>query len=155
MIERFQPRAIVSEDSERLRICIPAWRDWGAILFLIAWLCFWTILAFQSQHDPRRHFGLGPWIVWAFGALWAIYTILHTMGAEEVVTGNATNLTRRLQIFGVGFTRSYRVAESRNLRFQPGQAAGGGACAAELLLSMAPPRRLSHTRSMEQRLSLC
>jgi len=123
MIERFKARAIVSEVPEGMRICIPARWEW-AFLFLVLWLCFWTVLAFESKHDARRHFTSGMWLFWAFGELWAIFALLRAMGGREIITINTERLTRRLEVFRFGVTKTYLVSEIRNLRFQPGT--GGG-----------------------------
>jgi hypothetical protein len=123
MLERFTPRAVVSESSDGLRICIPSRRDWAS-LFLLVWLCFWTVFALQSKHDGSRHFTPGMWLFWGFGEVWAMFALLREMGGQEIITVNPEKLTRRVQIFRLGFTRTYRLSEIKNLRFQPGT--GGG-----------------------------
>jgi hypothetical protein len=122
------PRAIVSEETEGVRISIPSKRSWGR-LFLAAWLCGWTVAGVSAARSLQHHFNLFLcfWLVgWFLGELAASCAILYMLGGCEVVLANSERLSCTTEIFGLGFAKSYLVREMRDLRFQPASGVGKG-----------------------------
>ncbi|HYM77798.1 MAG TPA: hypothetical protein VE377_17620 [Candidatus Dormibacteraeota bacterium] len=117
--EPVRPRVAISEGVEGLRISIRPRLEW-AVLFLVAWLCLWTYLGI-SRGGPFQHLGdfLGSWMLgWVFGEIWGTWALLHVIGWREIIVVKADSLTRKSEIFGLGFTKTYPASEMRNLRFQ-------------------------------------
>ena len=119
-------RAIVSEDFEGLRVSIPGKWRW-ALLFPTAWLCAWTAGGIGAGLSLVRHFSFFVcfWLVgWAVGEIVVGYLVLYAIGGREIILFNSETATCRTQVFGFGLTRSYRISEMRNLRFQPDASSG-------------------------------
>jgi hypothetical protein len=128
LVQPSQPRSVVSEELEGIRIAIPSKWSW-VIVFFAVWLSFWTIAGISAAHNLQRHFSLFlcVWLVgWTFGELAVTYAILYAIGGREVVQANSDTLTVRTEIFRLGLAKSYRVHEMRNLRFQPEAGAAKG-----------------------------
>jgi len=128
LIQPYAARASISEDTEGLRISIPAKRSW-TILFLAAWIAVWTFAGISAGTSLRQHFSLFlvAWMLgWTGGEIAVAYTILYAIGGREVILAKAETLTIRTEIFGLGWAKSYPVHELRDLRFQPESGAGRG-----------------------------
>jgi hypothetical protein len=126
LVQAFASRSTVSEEVEGLRICIPAKWSW-ALIFPAAWLCAWTVGGVAAGLSLLRHFSffICVWMIgWAVGELMVGYIVLYAIGGREVILVNSESLTSTTQIFGVGRSKSYRVGEMSNLRFQPEVIAG-------------------------------
>jgi hypothetical protein len=122
----YASRATISEDLEGLRISIPGKWTW-ALVFPAFWLCGWTVGGLAAAFSLFRHFSVfvSFWLVgWAVGEIVVGYIVLYAIAGREIILVRADTLACRRQIFGIGVTRSYRVAEMRNLRFQPDASSG-------------------------------
>jgi len=121
LAQPFASRAIISEDLEGLSVFIPAKWSW-ALLFPAAWLCGWTLGGVVAGASLFHHFSFFVcfWMVgWAIGEIVVGYIVLYAIAGREIIQVGADTLTRQTQIFRVSIiTKSYRVAEMRNLRFQ-------------------------------------
>ena len=119
-------RSTVSEDLEALRISIPSNWSW-ALLFPTVWLCGWTFGGIVAGLSLFRHFSffISVWMIgWAVGETVVGYMVLYAIGGREVIVVNADTFTRRIQIFGLGVTKSYRAVQMCNLRYQPDASSG-------------------------------
>jgi len=125
LAQPFPTRATVSEQVDGLRISIPSKWSWS-LLFPAAWLCGWTVGGVAAGLSLFRRFSFFVcfWLVgWAVGEVVVGYMILYALGGREIIVANSETLTCRKQIFGLGWARSYRVVEMRNLRFQRAESA--------------------------------
>jgi len=125
-VQPFPMRSQVSDLGADLQISMPPKRSW-VILFFVVWLTFWTYAGIQAGHSLINHFSLflSVWMIgWAVGELFVSYTILYAVGGREIILANSETLTRRITLFGLGWSKSYLVHEMRDLRFQP--ETGGG-----------------------------
>lgn len=93
------------------------------MLFLLAWLGGWTIgetnVAGQllSAGDKTPTAFLSFWLVgWTLGGLFALGTVLWQLAGREVVTATSSALLYRIEVFGVGISRSYGASYIKNLR---------------------------------------
>jgi hypothetical protein len=142
LVQSLSPRSIVSAETAGLRILIPSKRS-GAVLFLLIWICFWTVGGATAIRSLRQHFNffLCSWLMgWALGELAVSYAILYMLAGREVILANSETLTCRTEIFGlgVGLARSYLVREMRNFRFQPAVGSARDARPAGLPSTMGP-----------------
>jgi hypothetical protein len=121
------PRAQILDEVSRVRVTIPARRNWFVILFLPLWLAGWAAgdVAVLSQviDDPPTG-GEGPFIlVWlvlwnVFGPLFALFW-LWTVAGKEIVTLDAEVLSLRYALGRVGWTRRFARDQVAALRVSP------------------------------------
>jgi hypothetical protein len=109
--------------TEGFRVIIPARRSWFAILFLLAWLVGWAFGEVNAARELLRAGDNTPsafmalWLVgWTVGGLFAMGTVLWQLVGREVVTANSSALSHRVEVFGLGWNRSYSSSEVKNLR---------------------------------------
>jgi|HubBroStandDraft_5_1064220.scaffolds.fasta_scaffold10887_5 hypothetical protein len=115
-------RSTVTEESGALQVSIPMKRRWLVIPFLLCWLTLWTYGGFETGSKLAKHFEFFDFVWmggWAFGEFFAIAWCLRTLAGRDEITVHGDALTIRKQIFGVGLTKIYSIAEVRDLRFQP------------------------------------
>jgi hypothetical protein len=122
-IEPQSARFQVETTTDGLRIAIPARRNWFVILFLLAWLGGWTFGEISAAGELLHHGEKTPtgflvfWLAaWTLGGVFAVGAVLWQVAGREVVTANSSTLTHRIEIFGLGLSRSYRASEIKNLR---------------------------------------
>jgi hypothetical protein len=122
-IEPQTARFEIDNTRDGLRAVIPATRNWFIMLFLLAWLGGWAFgelsavreLLTASAKTPTAF--LSFWLVgWTIGGAFALATVLWQVAGREVITVNSTTLSYRVEILGLGRTRSYRAAEVKGLR---------------------------------------
>ncbi len=110
---------------EGLRLVVPARRSWGAIVFLCVWLGGWAFgeltvlqeLMAPPENGDRPDLFLMVWLAgWTLGGVCVLGTILWQLAGREVITLDATTLTHRVTLLGLGRTRAYKVTEVKNLR---------------------------------------
>lgn len=109
--------------TEGLRVVIPVIRNWGTLLFILAWLGGWTIGETNVGGQLFGPDGKTPslflvfWLVcWTIAGLFAFGTVLWQLAGREILTANSSALVHRVEVFGVGVSRSYGAAHIKNLR---------------------------------------
>ncbi len=123
VVEPESARYTVEASREGLRASIPARRNWFVVLFLAAWLGGWVFgevsaaSELLSPRDKSPTAFLAFWLVgWTLGGAFCIFTVLWQLAGREVLTVTPSELTHRLEVFGLGWTRAYRRSEVKNLR---------------------------------------
>lgn len=116
---RFQ----IEATTEGLRAVVPSRRNWFVMLFLLAWLGGWVFGEASATGELIRAGDKTPsaflafWLAgWTLGGLFAIGTVLWQLAGREVVTVNTAALVHRVEVFGLGLSRSYSASEVKNLR---------------------------------------
>src|SRR3984885_11392960 len=126
------PRYLLAPTADGVRVEIPAPRNWFAVAFLSVWLMGWF---FGERSALAQLFGLSlggmtprhvqpgflsVWlVVWTVGGAAALTTLLWQLAGREIITANSLSLSRRIEAFGLGITRSYTLSEIRDLRATP------------------------------------
>jgi hypothetical protein len=126
------PRYALEPTADGVRVVIPAPRNWLLISFLSAWLVGWffgersallQLLGLSSGGMTPRHFQPGfllLWLVmWTAGGIAVVTTLLWQLAGREVISANSLALSRRIEAFGIGITRSYTLNAIRDLRATP------------------------------------
>jgi hypothetical protein len=100
-------------------------RSWSLALFLTGWLVGWGVgeafaireLAFGAAGSGDLF--LAAWLLaWTAGGLAAIFTWLWNLSGREIVAADASSLTIRREVLGIGRTREYQLAAVRDLRVE-------------------------------------
>jgi hypothetical protein len=125
-------RYALEPSADGVRVIIPTPRSWLAIIFFSAWLVGWffgersalvQLLESSGSAMPAKHVEpafLIPWVVlWTVGGALVMTTLLWQLAGRETISANSISLSRRIEVFGVGFTRSYTLSEIRDLRATP------------------------------------
>lgn len=130
-LEPAAPRYQLEQTIDGLRIAIAARRNWFMILFLSAWLGGWTmgevsaIGQLASGNAEGNHLFLVFWLAgWTLGGAWAMTTLLWSLFGKEIVTVGSAGIAYRVEIFGLGRTRSYASNHISGLR--PADFTSGG-----------------------------
>lgn len=122
-VEPEAPRFVVENLTRGAKVTIPARCSWFAVIFLSVWLVGWVLgeitavkqLLAPSEKTPVVF--LLVWLAaWTFGGATAVATMAWQVAGKEILTFDAASLERRLEAFGIGRSRRYRMAEIRNLR---------------------------------------
>jgi hypothetical protein len=126
------PRYALEPTADGVRVLIPAPRNWLVIVFLSAWLVGWffgecsaliQLLGLSSGGMTPKHVQpefLLLWLVmWTLGGIAVLTTLLWQLAGREVITANSLSLSRRIEAFGFGITRSYTLNAIRDLRATP------------------------------------
>ena len=123
VVEPESARYTVESSSEGLRASIPARRDWLIILFLCAWLGGWffgEVSAAKALLNPKGHSDSGFlsfWLLaWTLGGAFCVGTILWQLAGREVLIASGSSFVHRIECFGLGWNRTYRASEVKNLR---------------------------------------
>jgi hypothetical protein len=129
MIEPTKPRATVTEDPERLRITIPAKRNWLLIPFLSLWLCGWLVgevavpLSLITGSDPRHAppflFAVVWLTLWTVGGGFALYTLFWQLFGKQMIVINPATLTIREAVIRPVRSRQLDLTQVRDLRVSP------------------------------------
>lgn len=122
-IQPKSPRFHAEITTDGLRVVIPAGRNWLSTLFLLVWLGAWTI---GEKNAAGQLFNAGDktptafllfWLAgWTLGGLFAFGTVLWQLAGREILTANSSALIHRVEVFGLGVSRSYGVSDIKNLR---------------------------------------
>ena len=122
-IEPQSPRYILETTSEGQRAVVPARRNWFVILFLCAWLVGWVfgevsvVHQLLSPSDNTPQLFLLAWLTgWTLGGAFALAAVLWQLAGREVISVNTATLLHRVEAFGLGWSRSYKATEVKNLR---------------------------------------
>lgn len=123
IIEPQTARFQIVTTSDGLRAIIPARRNLFIMLFLFVWLGGWGVGEVNASREllsakaTTSTAFLSFWlVVWTIGGAFAFTTILWQIAGREVITVNPSTLSYRVEIFGLGRTRSYRAIDVRSLR---------------------------------------
>lgn len=113
----FESRQGVSE------AVVPARRNWFVLLFLSAWMVGWAfgeVSAIQQLMSPTAktpYLFLFAWLTgWTVGGAFALAAVLWQLGGREVLSLDTTTLAHRVEAFGIGRSRRYKLSEVKNLR---------------------------------------
>lgn len=105
------------------RAVIPARRHFFVILFLLAWLGGWSFGEVSAIRDLSQSGNETPsaflafWLTgWTLGGIVAMGTVLWQLAGREIITANSLELSHRVEIFGVGRTRTFRAPDVKSLR---------------------------------------
>jgi hypothetical protein len=116
-------RFTAADTPEGMRITIPVRRNWFIVLFvggwLIAWVCGWVFvpIAFlASGFGPESLFLIGWWIAWTAAGGFIGYAWLNQIAGREIVTVDGTALTVTRQLFRILRSKSYEIANVKDLR---------------------------------------
>lgn len=108
---------------EGYRTVIPARRNGLIVILLCAWLAGWTLGEFSvasqlfTDAHPAPTAFLSLWLIfWTIGGAVVAATILWQLFGREVLLLGATRLSYRTEVLGLGRTRSFRIAEVKDLR---------------------------------------
>jgi hypothetical protein len=126
MIRPGKPRSTVSDESDELRINIPARRHWLLVIFLAAWLCGWAVgeIAVLSSivygvgsRNPPPPLFLVVWLIgWTVGGGFAIYAVLWQLIGKQVILVNPVALTIRDELGRPIRSRQFDLGQVRDLR---------------------------------------
>jgi hypothetical protein len=115
------PRFQTANTSSGITATIPSRKNWFVILFLGAWLGGWffgeisAISTLTSEQSPEPF--LMFWLVgWTLGALCAASIILWQLFGQEIVAVDASSLVHRVEVLGIGRTRSFSLKQIEKLR---------------------------------------
>lgn len=126
-------RVQLTHTPEGLQAAVPAQRSVLALLFLLVWLgawCFGEMQAIGQLFDPGDKTPsafLALWLAgWTAAGLGAVGTLVWQFAGRELLTVNASSLAHRIEMLGLGVTRTYDAASIKALRATPD---GGGSFA--------------------------
>jgi hypothetical protein len=124
-VELSAPRYSLEQTAEGLRVTIPARRNWFVLLFLLVWCAGWLfgeisagnqLIHYSVRNEPERLF-LAVWLLaWTAGGAFAIAAVVWQLAGREVIALDSATLSHRVEAFGVGRTRAFRVTDVRRLR---------------------------------------
>ena len=102
---------------------MPAQRNWFVLLFLSAWLVGWAfgeVSVIRQLTNPTEKtpiLFLLAWLTgWTVGGTFAVAAVLWQLGGRELLSVDTATLTHRVEAFGIGRSRIYKLSEVKNLR---------------------------------------
>jgi hypothetical protein len=117
------PRFSAGSTPTGFRVAIPARRNWLLIIFLFAWLGGWMFgevsvakqLLNSTTQTPVAFMSF--WMVgWTIGGAFAVTAILWQLAGYEIIEIQSSTLTHRVQVFGIGRSRSFTASEVKDFR---------------------------------------
>jgi len=126
-VEPSQPRFRWEDHLGRLRVTLPARRNWLVLIFLSAWLVGWV---FGEVMVPTQLFGrtgktgvdlfAAAWLVmWTIGGGFAIYIWLWNLVGREVIDVDSQSLRIKRAVGRWGRIREFGLTHVRALRVAP------------------------------------
>ena len=122
-VEPESARFAIETTPDGLRAVVPARRSSFVLLFMCVWLGGWVfgeVHAIQELLSPSEktpYLFLLVWLAgWTLGGALAIGTVAWQFAGREVISVGSSTLEHRIEAFGIGRTRSYRLSEVKNLR---------------------------------------
>jgi len=115
-------RSSLKDGPDGLELVIPAKRNLFLMLFLLAWLGGWAFGEVSALKELRSGAGapkafLAFWLVgWTLGGGFAASVWLWMLAGRERILLRSGILAVRREVFGLGWTREYDLAQVRNLR---------------------------------------
>ena len=122
-VEPEPPRYALDVTAEGVRALIPARRSVFTLLFMCVWLCGWAFgemhaideLLSRSEKTPVPF--LMVWLAgWTLGGALALAGVAWQLAGREIISIGSTTLEHRVEAFGMGRTRSYRLSDVKHLR---------------------------------------
>ena len=98
------PRYTLEPTADGVRVLIPAPHNWVAIVFFCVWLVGW----FSGESTALMQ--------WTLGGVVVMTSLVWQLAGREIIAANSLSLSRRIEAFGFGFTRSYTLSEIRDVR---------------------------------------
>ncbi len=102
---------------------MPARRSWFVLLFLSAWLVGWAfgeVSVIRQLTNPTEKtpvLFLLVWLTgWTVGGTFAFAAVLWQLGGREVLSVDTATLAHRVEAFGIGRSRTYKLSEVKILR---------------------------------------
>lgn len=112
----------LEDRGNRLRIIIPARKQWYILIFHPIWLVAWTVAGITAIQAISKHFDLFllVWLVlWAMGWCFAALTVLWMAVGKEIIEISGGSMIRRLHIFSFSYAREYLASHIQDLRVLP------------------------------------
>ena len=102
-----------------LRIVIPGWLGWGAICLHAFWL-YWALSLSGNEllgilHGRVDWGTVGSLVFWDIHVLVALPLLFWQLAGREVVFIDGVWLSQRFELFGLGWTRRFPIADVRGL----------------------------------------
>lgn len=126
-IEPAGPRFKALHRAGMLEIEIPARRSWFGVLFLCAWMGGWVFgevsVIKQLMHPTGKnsYAFLLFWLAgWTLGGVLAAISLLWQLAGRELLAVSGGSMEYRVEVLGMGYSRSYRTAEIREWRVLAG-----------------------------------
>jgi len=120
------PRYTLEQTADGVQATIPAARHWATIVLLSVWLAVWAFgearVATQllGAHWRGATVFLTVWLLgWSLAGLMVLTTVIWQVAGREIITVSRQRLSRRIEAFGFGRTRSYAMQDVRDLRATP------------------------------------
>jgi hypothetical protein len=122
---------ITDDEAGGFRITIPVRRFWPLIAFLGFWLCGWAVGEFAAigtvifgvpmmKVPPDALIFMLIWLLpWTLAGCLTIYALLWNLTGREVILLDDQTLEVRREVAGITRSRSFALADVRNLRFSP------------------------------------
>lgn len=122
-LEPALPRYQFAHTPSGIRVTVPARRHWLAIIFICLWLIAWAFAEIQvisklsQQEMASQHAFLYVWLTgWTLGGGWALLTLLWQLSGKESISVEHGAMIHRVEVLGVGRSRSFAAHEIRHLR---------------------------------------
>lgn len=122
-VEPESPRFVLEQTPAGLHAVVPARRNVFVLLFMCVWLGGWVfgevhaIRELTSPTENTPYLFLAVWLAgWTLGGAFAVGTVLWQFAGREVISIGSGTLEHRVEAFGIGRTRSYRLSDVKNLR---------------------------------------
>ena len=114
----------IEDGPEGLCFNIPARRHILAVIILPVWLAGWCLsevfvvlqIAFGENRQPLLILWAAAWTV---GGAFAAFTLMWNLAGRERVLLEPGAVVHRYEVFGIGRSREYNLAQMRNLRVSP------------------------------------
>lgn len=122
-VEPKSPRFAIEPTSDGVRAVVPARRNAFALIFACIWLGGWAfsemhvarVLLYPTETTPRLF--LAFWLAaWTLGGAYTLGMVAWQIAGREVIAIDPTTFQHRIEAFGIGRTRNYRLSDVKNLR---------------------------------------
>ena len=118
------PRHTTETTPGEMRITIPAKPKVFIVVFMLIWLCFWTlgefsvgriVLSGESLRQTNSFTVL--WLCfWTLAGGYVIIGILWQFAGEEIIQIAEGSIEIRYALFGIGFSKRYALDQAHQLR---------------------------------------
>src|SRR5262249_5151894 len=129
LVRPAEPHSTITDEPDRLLICISVKRQWIVLLFLFVWLSGWalgellvgvTLVSGPLPGGrPPPSLGLGLWFVgWTLAGAFCGTMFWWKLVGKELVLIADDGVTIRDTIFGIGRSWRYERSQVRDLRME-------------------------------------
>jgi hypothetical protein len=118
-------RSILVNTSNGMEFVIPTKKNWFLIFFLGFWMCGWVFGELSAIKelfvtDNGIKLFMIVWLGgWTIGGIFAGFFWLWTFRGKEHIILRPDALITKREVFNIGQTREYEIANIRNLRIAP------------------------------------